>query len=346
MPAPGLVPNLCDTRESAVKMQTIRRLFVTVLSVALLAAAVCHATPGSGGADAADTRVTESLAGTHWRLVRFVSMDDAIGEIRPADRSAYRMTLSADRSVQMQLNCNRAIGSWSAEPAGDGVSGRFTFGPLATTKALCPPPSMDERIARDARWVRGYLLRDDQLHLSLMADAGIYSWQPVAADSGERAFEAEPDPALEEALRAAAPDYTRAAVDISGAARYVYARVDLNADGREEVLALIMGSIFCGTGGCNLYVLRETDSGYALISLFPRSRLPVIASPHKAHGWRDLIRLESGGGAAPAYVRHVYDDERYLVQEQLALHPTPPGTPLLDGDYSYASGFALTPRDQ
>ncbi len=149
---------------------------------------------------------TGPLAGTSWRLVRFQSMDDAIGEIVPGDPSAYTMTLSADGSVQMQLNCNRAMGTWSVEPASDGISGAFTFGPLATTRALCPPPSMDDRIARDAQWVRGFLLRDGQLHLSLMADGGIYSWESAPGDAGDVPFAAEPDPELEDALRAVGSD--------------------------------------------------------------------------------------------------------------------------------------------
>ena len=127
----------------------------------------------------AEIGAASPLAATRWRLRQFQSMDDATGEIEPEDPSAYTMTLNEDGSVQMQLNCNRAVGTWSVAPASDGKSGAFTFGRLVTTKALCPPPSMDERIVRDAEWIRGYLLRDGQLHLSLMADGGIYSWERV-----------------------------------------------------------------------------------------------------------------------------------------------------------------------
>jgi heat shock protein HslJ len=139
-----------------------------VLFMGLLASSSPFATEQSG-----------LLAGTEWRLVEFQSMDDAIGTIRPDDPSLYTMRLGADDSVSMQLNCNRATGVWSAKPSADGMSGSFRFGPLAVTSALCSPPSMDERIARDADYVRGYLLKDGNLYLSLMADAGIYVWKPV-----------------------------------------------------------------------------------------------------------------------------------------------------------------------
>lgn len=127
---------------------------------------------GAGAPPEADSTARETasptsdrpLAGSIWRLVEFQSMDDAIG-------------------------------TWSAEPSGDGSSGRFEFGPLATTRALCPPPSLDEQIAAHAEFVRSYLLKDGRLYLSLMADGGIYAWEPHAD--------------LEAAILRASPDYTR-----------------------------------------------------------------------------------------------------------------------------------------
>jgi heat shock protein HslJ len=137
--------------------------------IATLAAACV--TDGSTSAD-------EPLAGTSWRLVEFQSMDDAIGTTRPDDPSLYTMALAADGSAALRLNCNRASGSWSSEPSADGTSGSFAFGPLAMTRAFCPPPSMDQSIALQAGFVRSYLLRDGRLYLSLMADGGIIVWEP------------------------------------------------------------------------------------------------------------------------------------------------------------------------
>jgi heat shock protein HslJ len=108
-------------------------------------------------------------------------MDDAQGTTRIADPTLYTVSFGADGRVALRLNCNRATGSWQATPAADGMSGSLGFGVLAGTRALCPPPSLDEKLLRDLAYVRGYLLRDGQLHMSLMADAGIYSWQPLPA---------------------------------------------------------------------------------------------------------------------------------------------------------------------
>jgi heat shock protein HslJ len=119
------------------------------------------------------------LAGTSWQLVEFRSSDDTIGIVRPDDPTRYTMTLEDGGRVSMQLNCNRGSGTWKSA-ASDGDSGTFTFGPLAVTRAFCPPPSMDDRISRDADFVRTYLLRDGRLYLDLMADAGQYVWAPRA----------------------------------------------------------------------------------------------------------------------------------------------------------------------
>ena len=138
-------------------------------AVLVVACAVLGACAGTGN----------RLAGTDWQLVEFQSMDDSIGTIRPDDPAQFTMRLNDDGTVNMRLDCNRGTGTWSSEPGASGDSGRFTFGPLAATRALCPPPNLDERIARDAEYVRSYLLKDGRLYLSLMADAGIYAWEPA-----------------------------------------------------------------------------------------------------------------------------------------------------------------------
>jgi heat shock protein HslJ len=136
----------------------------------------------AGNTGAVGAKNASALAGTQWRLVEFQSMDDAIGIVRPHDPNLYTMQLGRDGTVDLRLNCNRATGTWTSRPGSDAASGRFEFGPLAGTHALCPPPSIDDRVAADARFVRGYLLKDGRLHLSLMADAGTYAWEPLAGN--------------------------------------------------------------------------------------------------------------------------------------------------------------------
>jgi heat shock protein HslJ len=145
----------------------------TAPAAAAAAAAAGSMTPGAFPAG-------HPLAGTAWRLLEIQSMDDSTGTTRVDDPSKYTMTLSADGSVALRLNCNSASGSWSAEAAGsDPSSGRFQFGPLAATMAMCPPPSVDEQVTKQAPYLRSYLLKDGRLYLSLMADGDIFVWAPV-----------------------------------------------------------------------------------------------------------------------------------------------------------------------
>jgi hypothetical protein len=107
-------------------------------------------------------------------------MDDTVGTTRPEDPSRYTLRLESDGTVSMRLDCNRASGSWTTEPSADPTNGRFEFGPLAVTRSSCAPPSLDARIAAQAPFIRGYMLRDGRLALSLMADGGIWLFEPVS----------------------------------------------------------------------------------------------------------------------------------------------------------------------
>jgi heat shock protein HslJ len=117
------------------------------------------------------------LAGTRWRLVEIQSMDDSVGTRRPGDPAKFTMRLNGDGTVHMRLDCNRADGTWSVEPGADPSSGRFAFGPLAATRALCPPPNVDEQVTAQAPYIRGYALKDGRLSLTLVADGGRWLWE-------------------------------------------------------------------------------------------------------------------------------------------------------------------------
>jgi len=128
-----------------------------------------------GGTKLNCTAAGGELLGSSWRLVEFQSSDDKVGLVKPDDPSKYTLSLGVDGRAAMRLNCNRAAGPWSSRANG-ADSGSFSLGPLAVTKAACAPPSLDERIARDAEYIRSYVLRDGRLYLSLAADGGTYVW--------------------------------------------------------------------------------------------------------------------------------------------------------------------------
>jgi heat shock protein HslJ len=289
---------------------------------------------------------TPPLQGTTWQLVGIQSMDDAQGLRRPADPSRYTLSLQADGRAVLQLDCNRAMGPWQVEPSADPSNGGFRFGPLASTKALCPASSLGAPLARQLPYVRGYLLRDGRLNLSLLADGGILIWEPRAGAGPS--YGNRPDPALEAAMLAASPDLRRALGTAGGGMgriSYVHARTDLDGDGRQEVIVYLMGPYVCGTGGCTLQVFRQGAPGYRLVTTFPTSRLPIIVSETRHNGWRDLWRLQSGGGAPATYVREAFDGRGYVEKQRIpAAGGAPAGTTVLGGNPSLADGVPLVPR--
>jgi heat shock protein HslJ len=284
-----------------------------------------------------------ALAGSQWRLVQILSMDDAVGSARPTDPSRYTLQLGSDGKASLRLDCNRGTASWSAQASAEPSSGSFRFGPLATTRAYCPPPSLSQRLAAQIPYVRSYLIRNGHLHLALMADGGILEWEPLI----QTGFLNQPDRELESAILRASPSYRKDVVAAggSGNARYVYARTDLNGDGKDEVFVYLMGPYFCGSGGCTLQLFTRTQSGYGLVNDFPISRLPLIIAPTRSHGWHDLWQRQSGGGAPATDVRRVFDGRRYVEKERIPATATPRGRAVLTGDPTLADGVPLVPRN-
>lgn len=126
-------------------------------------------------AKAAPQEPRPPLSGTSWVLVEFQSMDDT--KLRPEAGVRYALAFGDDGSLQVQSDCNRGRGSWRSP---DNVT--LELGPVALTRARCPPPSpLQDRFVRDLGFVRSYVVRDGKLHLSLMADGGIYSFEPEGA---------------------------------------------------------------------------------------------------------------------------------------------------------------------
>ena len=117
------------------------------------------------------------LAGTSWQLVRIQSMDGKVAT--PKDRSKYTMEFGVDGNLSMQIDCNRGRATWKAtEP------NQLEIGTLAATRAMCPPGSLHDRVVKDIEYVRSYVMKDGHLFLSLMADGGIYEFEPMKKEVG------------------------------------------------------------------------------------------------------------------------------------------------------------------
>jgi heat shock protein HslJ len=145
---------------------------------AALSPAQAQAPTQTTAADTPGKRTVRSeLTGTRWQLVEIQSTQ---GNTGPDVRSKYTIAFNADGRVALRLDCNRGSGTYEAEPSGNGGGGSLAIGPLAVTKAYCPPPSLSEQIARDMAHVRSYTIANGRLTMSMMANGGSYIWEPAA----------------------------------------------------------------------------------------------------------------------------------------------------------------------
>jgi para-nitrobenzyl esterase len=133
---------------------------LALLILALAAACAQFAPPPAG------------LEGTSWQLVRFKGGDGEL--LEPDERAKYTLAFGPEGVMTGRLDCNRARGSWKSASAG-----QLEFGPMAITRAQCPPGSLHDQLVKQLPFVRSYLIRDQHLFLSLMADGGIYEFEPL-----------------------------------------------------------------------------------------------------------------------------------------------------------------------
>lgn len=68
------------------------------------------------------------------------------------------------------------------------------------------------------------------------------------------------------------------------------AKIDLNNDNEKEIIGIINGTFFCGTAGCNLYILQNNKNSFKnisnLISINPHK--PIFISNKKTNGYRNI----------------------------------------------------------
>lgn len=85
--------------------------------------------------------------------------------------------------------------------------------------------------------------------------------------------------------------------------------VDLDGDGLRDALAYVE---WCGSGGCELFILRNTGHSYRVVTNVSISRPPIRVLQHRTKGWRDIAVWVSGGGILPGYEATLrFDGRRY-----------------------------------
>jgi hypothetical protein len=118
---------------------------------------------------------------------------------------------------------------------------------------------------------------------------------------------------------------------------YDIARTDLNADGKEDVLALMNGkSGYTGSGGATMFILKGATDGFESLGSIKVVSEPIYGRKAVNHGFRDLLVTVSGGGATPGLAALSFDGKKYPASpgavgakvedgdELLFAEPTPP----------------------
>ena len=121
---------------------------------------------------ATGSAAASELSGTAWQLVNITSMDDRVDV--PAKRSDYTLEFNPDGTAHILADCNRGSGAWTSQSPP-----RLEFGPVASTRAMCPPGSLSERYLAQFEWVRSYVLEGSHLFLATMADGSIIEFEPI-----------------------------------------------------------------------------------------------------------------------------------------------------------------------
>ena len=116
--------------------------------------------------------IPPGLAGTSWQLVKFQSSDEKI--LTPDDGAKYTIEFAAAGQLTARIDCNRGRGTWTS-----GGPNQLQLGPLALTRAQCPAGSLHDQIVKQWANIRSYVVKDGHLFLSLMADGGIYEFEPL-----------------------------------------------------------------------------------------------------------------------------------------------------------------------
>jgi heat shock protein HslJ len=112
------------------------------------------------------------LEGSSWQLVKFQGGDGKT--LTPDDSSKYTIDFDARGQLAARIDCNRGRGTWkSAGP------NQVQFGPLALTRAKCPDGSLHDHIVKQWGYIRSYVIKGGHLFLSLIADGGIYEFEPI-----------------------------------------------------------------------------------------------------------------------------------------------------------------------
>ncbi len=117
--------------------------------------------------------------------------------------------------------------------------------------------------------------------------------------------------------------------------RYLQASVDLDGNGKEEIIVYLVGGGWCGSGGCTALILEPQQTSYKVGTRMSVVQFPIRVLTATSHGWHNLAVLVRGGGILKPYEAELrFDGNTYPT------NPTVPPARALPND---AKGEEVVP---
>ncbi|MCX9147774.1 META domain-containing protein [Erythrobacter sp. WG] len=85
------------------------------------------------------------LTGSQWQLVS-IDASGSTTALNPEQQARHTLAFGEEGAAQVKLDCNRGRTTWIAGQPRDGAS-TITFGPVASTRMICPEPSFGNQLA-------------------------------------------------------------------------------------------------------------------------------------------------------------------------------------------------------
>ena len=105
-----------------------------------------------------------AIGGVVWKWQQSLYNNDQ--QAVPADSSNYTIEFMPDGKLHVRADCNRVGGTYSL------AGNRLTIELTHSTRAMCPPDSLDEAFKKDLEAAAIYFLKGHFLYLDLKYDSG------------------------------------------------------------------------------------------------------------------------------------------------------------------------------
>jgi heat shock protein HslJ len=113
---------------------------------------------------AGGTPESESITGVVWKWQQTRYNNDQLSV--PPDSSSYTIEFMPDGRMYIRADCNQVGGNYKSE--GSIISIELTH----STRAMCPPDSLDQDFKNDLNAAKIYFFKDGLLFLDLKYDSG------------------------------------------------------------------------------------------------------------------------------------------------------------------------------